>query len=96
MASSKLFIYDATLIPHAALLLFSGSQLQFTSHKRNRVVVGGWIEMELSELHAVLYRRLQKEIEQLLRLIVEQPEGGLRDIRRREANLQAVVTALLK
>jgi len=57
-----------------------------------RVQVGGWIQMQITELHAILYRRLQREIESLLRLKVETPEH---DVRQRVHNLGRIIQSLL-
>ncbi len=40
--------------------------------KSSRIILNGWIEMELTELHLACYRRIQRAIEQVLRTQVEQ------------------------
>eukprot|EP01034_Spumella_vulgaris_P021324 gene21324-27354_t len=93
IASSQVYLFDATAVPHVAVLLFGNGCHDFKiSAKRDRVVVGGWIEMCVEELHAVLYKRLQQEIECLLRLKVEDP---LVDVREREKDLRFIVETLL-
>ena len=91
MTINKLFLFDATLVPHAAVLLFSNSELVY-HHKTRRVTVSGWIEMGITELHCILYRRLQREIEGLLRCKVENPGE---DIAVRQRNLVYIVSALV-
>lgn len=81
MALDRLFLFDCTVVPHAAVLLFSGASLAW--HKnRDRVTVGGWIDMRITELHCALYRRLQREIEALMRAKVEDPCADIRDRQR--------------
>lgn len=92
MVSSRLFIFDASVIPHTALLIFSGAEL-VRDRKKGRVVLNNWIEVEISELHAVLFRRLQREMQELLQLKVEDPLSA--DIGQRKNSLCDVVEALL-
>jgi hypothetical protein len=91
MELGKLFLFDATVVPHAAVLLFSGCDL-VRHHKMDRVTINGWIEMGITELHCILYRRLQQEIEVLLRSKVETPSL---DIRKRQNTLQKIVLKLI-
>ena len=91
MTINKLFLFDATLVPHASVLLFSNSELVY-NHKTHRVTVSGWIEMQITELHCILYRRLQREIEGLLRCKVENPGE---DIAARQRNLVYIVGVLV-
>lgn len=92
MALDRLFLFDCTVVPHAAVLLFSGASLAW--HKdRDRVTVGGWIDMRITELHCALYRRLQREIENLLRVKVEDPGA---DIRARQRLLTHIVQMLVE
>lgn len=104
----RIQVFDATVVPHPALLLFAGNDIaikklptsasstdlsrrqqrrlanaqhyqqstaHLTSHAQQRrclrVQIAQWIEMELSEVHVACYRRLQREIETLLRCQVE-------------------------
>jgi hypothetical protein len=93
IASSQVYLFDATAVPHVAVLLFGNGCHDFKiSTKRDRVVVGGWIEMRVEELHAVLYKRLQQEIECLLRIKVEDPTHDVAD---REKDLRFIVETLL-
>jgi hypothetical protein len=41
---------------------------------RSRVIVSGWIHLEISELHAAIVRRLQTEINELLLVKVATPQ----------------------
>lgn len=91
MSLNKLFLFDGTVVPHAAVLLFSNSDIVW-SKGRDRVTVGGWIEMKITELHCILYRRLQREIEDLLRSKVEDPAV---DITARQRNLTYIVQLLV-
>lgn len=116
-------MFDATLVPHMALLLFSGNEFIVSApqkgaskpHRRQQqqqrqeddqlllqlqgegsamcsVTLNAWIRVQLTELHAVLARRLQREIEALLRLKVEQPHADTHD---RQRILATVVQQLL-
>lgn len=91
MALTKLFLFDCTVVPHAAVLLFSNNNLVWNRDTR-RVTVGGWIEMKISELHCILYRRLQREIEGLLRTKVEDSSA---DISLRQRLLVEILTSLV-
>lgn len=91
MTINKPFLFDATVVPHASVLLFSNSELVYT-HKTSRVCVSGWIEMNITELHCILFRRLQREIEELLRVKVEDPSV---DISVRQKNLTYIVSMLV-
>ena len=91
MTINKLFLFDATVIPHTSILLFSNSDLVY-NYKTQRVSVSGWIEMSITELHCILFRRLQREIEDLLRCKVECPQT---DISVRQKNLTYIVSLLV-
>ena len=56
------------------------------------VRVGGWICFKMSELHAVLYRRLRDEIDGLLQMKVENPHC---DVSKKQAVLLKVLEAIL-
>lgn len=89
-----MFLFDATVVPHVAVLLFGNGCHDFRiGRKRDRVIVSGWVEMKVSELHAVLYKRLQQEIECLLRLKVENSQL---DITERQRDLRYIVETLLE
>ena len=90
--NNKVFLFDATVVPHTAVLLFSNANLVWNSD-RDRVSVGGWIEMCITELHCVLFRRLQREIESLLRAKVEDPTLDIAD---RQCTLRHAVLALVQ
>lgn len=75
VASTKLFIHDASSVPLPAILLFGGDIS--ISKSRDRILVDGWIQLKASELHAVLYKRLQREIETMLIKKVENPKVNL-------------------
>ncbi|KAJ1406708.1 hypothetical protein B484DRAFT_208799, partial [Ochromonadaceae sp. CCMP2298] len=119
MVSGRLFLYDATVVPHAALLLFSSAELQLSPLKgvgrAERKTVGGpgrrllrarvgWIEVQVSELHAILYQRLQREVESLLRARVavrsREKGGGVEEqsplsLDQRQRNLRKIVLSLM-
>jgi hypothetical protein len=57
------------------------------------VTIGSWIQFKMNELHAVLFRRLQWEIESLLRVKVEDPNN---DVSKRQAVLVRVIETLLE
>lgn len=85
-------------MPHPALLLFAGNEIGLSnpgkksSRRSLRVQINRWIEMELPELHLACFRRLQKEIEALLRAKVENPHL---DISERQKVVSAAVCVLL-
>lgn len=67
-------MYDATSVSPVALLLFgeSFSEIVKGSH-RTRVILDGWIHLEMSELHAAIVRRVRNEIDDLLTSLVSSP-----------------------
>jgi hypothetical protein len=82
--SGQLNVFDASVVPHAALLLFAGNEIlqsnpgkKKNARKSQRIVVNQWIEMELSELHLACYRKLAREIETVLRSKVELPHSDV-------------------
>lgn len=107
-ATSRVFLHDCTVVPHVAILLFAGelrvsrkpkghggsksSYSDKSCRKDCLVTVAGWIQFRMSELHAALYRRLQQEIEDLLRRKAEDP---CCDVTGRQAVVVAVLTALV-
>ena len=96
--SSKVFLHDCTSVPTAAILIFGGDVLISRTRKgvssdaNVMVTVGSWIHFKMKELHAVLFRRLQLEMDALLRIKVENPSN---DVSKRQAILVRVVQALL-
>jgi hypothetical protein len=74
IASPNPSLFDATSVSPVALILFGQSFSEATkgSH-RSRVIVNGWIHLEVAELHAAIVRRLQAEINSLLLLKVATP-----------------------
>jgi hypothetical protein len=91
-AESKIYIEDCTLISPIVILLFSSAGSITLSKTRKKVEIYSWVRFHMSELHAVLLKRLQSEVWTLLRLHVEEPH---RDIRPRQALLLRVVETLL-
>jgi ATP-dependent RNA helicase DHX36 len=75
VSSTKLYLYDVTCIPIGALLLFAGDI--FISRQRERIIVDGWIHLKMSELHAVLYKRLQAEIDSMLVVKIENTSSDI-------------------
>lgn len=90
VASNKLYLHDCSSVPLPAVLLFGGDIA--ISKNRERIMVDGWIQLKTSELHAVLYKRLQREIEGLLICKVEDPFAN---ITQRQACLAKVISLLL-
>lgn len=90
MATSKTFIFDCTCVPLIGVLLFCGDLS--ISKKRDKIVIGKWIQVKSSELHAVLYRRLQEEISFLLDIKTKNPH---QDIVVRQNLLIEIVKLLL-
>ena len=99
VASTKVYLHDCTVVPAAAILLFGGDILISRTRKGSSsevgvlVTVGSWIHFKMNELHAVLFRRLQGEIESLLRIKVE---DAANDVTKRQAVLIKVIEALLE
>ena len=91
-AENRIYIEDCSAIDPVGVLLFSCAGAITLSKTRKKVEINGWIRFRISELHAVLLKRLQAEVWALLRLRVEEP---LRDIRQRQALLLRVVELLL-
>lgn len=95
VASDRVYLHDCTLVPAAAILLFGGdlhiSRVRKASFET--VTIGSWIHFKMSELHAVLFRRLQTEMESMLRIKVEDPST---DITKRQAVLVRVIEMLLE
>ena len=56
------------------------------------VHVGGWIIFKMSELHAVLYRRLREEIDALMQMKVENPHC---DVGKKQKVLWKILDAIL-
>ena len=75
VSSTKLYLHDVTCIPIGALLLFAGDI--FISRQRERIIVDGWIHLKMSELHAVLYKRLQAEIDSMLVVKIENTSSDI-------------------
>ena len=90
VSSTKLYLHDVTSIPIGALLLFAGDI--FISRQRERIIVDGWIHLKMSELHAVLYKRLQAEIEAML---VVKIENTASDISKQQQIIHDILTELL-
>ena len=99
MATTRTYLHDCTVVPAAAILLFGGEILISRIRKGQNgdagvtVTVGSWIHFKMNELHAVLFRRLQWEIELLLRMKVEDP---LIDVTKKQAVLVKVIETLLE
>jgi hypothetical protein len=99
VASSKVYLHDCTSVPATAVLLFGGDILISRTRKGREsedgvmVTIGSWIQFKMNELHAVLFRRLQWEIESLLRVKVEDPNN---DVSKRQAVLVRVIETLLE
>lgn len=99
VASTKVYLHDCTVVPSTAILLFGGDILISRTRKGSNhevgvlVTVGSWIHFKMNELHAVLFRRLQGEIESLLRIKVEDPTS---DVTKRQAVLVKVIETLLE
>lgn len=87
-------MFDGSVIPHNVLLLFGGAGEMQLSPKRDRVAVGPWV-IRLAELHAVLYKRLQRELELLLRATVQKSlQAG--ELKQRQQMICEVVKLLLR
>lgn len=87
---STVSIYDCSVIPHAAVLLFGGDLN--LNRTRDKVYVGDWIKMSVNELHAVLFKKLQVEVDSVLQCKVEDPG---RDISDRLSELRDVIDSVM-
>lgn len=90
-STNKVYIYDCTAVPVPAMMLFGG-ELSIAK-SRDRVIIDGWIQIKASELHAALYKRLQREIESMLIQRVESPQSN---IFARQTLLIQILTKLLE
>lgn len=73
-----------------AVLMFGGDLT--ISKTRDKLVVGGWIGMKMSEVHAVLFCQLQREVDMVLRAKVEDPH---KDVTAQQMGLRRVLGSLL-
>ena len=87
---SMVSIYDCSVIPHAAVLLFGGDLN--LNRTRDKVYVGDWIKMPVNELHAVLFKKLQIEVDSVLQCKVEDPG---RDITERLSELRDIIDSIM-
>lgn len=74
-------------------MLFGHSSSEATkgSH-RTRVIVNGWIHLEIPELHAAIVRRLRMEIDDLLLSKVTNPEV---DMTKKQELVNSILTRIL-
>lgn len=75
-----------------SVLLFGQSKNEKQKSSRSKVIVNGWIHLRISELHSVLIRKIQREIESILASKVK-VDHELYDIMREK---EKVVTQLLE
>ncbi len=88
--NGRLYLYDCSSVPVAALLLFGG---HLSVSKDGRLVsVHKWLHFKMAEVHAVLLQTVQEEFEDLLRKKAEDP---FVDISFVQGVLRAVLEALL-
>jgi hypothetical protein len=100
LASTKVYLYDCSVVSAASVLLFGGNLSIQRVHGGKRggksekyvVVVGDWIRMKISELHAILFKRLQNEIDGLLQ---DKVENMSTDTSSRQEVLVKVLEAIL-
>jgi uncharacterized protein YcgI (DUF1989 family) len=92
-------LFDATRVPHEALLMFAGGDIALASSSCAsdrksgiRVQIHGWIELSIEELHLACLRRVQAEIEALLVEKVEEPRKSMHE---RQMRLSDLVSTLL-
>jgi ATP-dependent RNA helicase DHX57 len=87
---SSVSVYDCSVIPHAAVLLFGGDLN--LNRSRDKVYVGDWIKMPVTELHAVLFKKLQGEVDSVLQCKVENPGA---DMSKRLSDLRELIDSVL-
>jgi hypothetical protein len=64
-------------IPPLALLLFGQSFSECAkSTVRSKVIVDGWIHLRISEVHAAMARKIKREINDLLGVVVSNTDDG--------------------
>lgn len=90
MASSKIYVHDCSSVPPVALVLFGGD-LEL-NRGRDRVLIGGGQQMKMNEVHAVLMKQIQLEIEAILTVMTEAVPA---DTRKRQSALITTLQALL-
>jgi ATP-dependent RNA helicase DHX29 len=96
LESNKLYLMDATLVPSCAVMLFGGD---INIHKnRKQVTIDGWLNFKISELHAVLYRRLSMELERIIKeaayLSILKQEQEIELLRQRQTVLIEILLSL--
>jgi hypothetical protein len=91
-------LFDCTPVPTMSVLLFGHSKSEKRkshshTNSRSKVVVNGWVHLRISELHAVIVRKIQREIESILTSKVQAMNEESRNIMREK---ERVVTLLLE
>jgi hypothetical protein len=76
LQTNKIFLFDATIIPHEIILLFTTNNMKYIK-KQNRVVIDEWISIELTELTFVLFKSVREGIDDLLKKKVENKIDGV-------------------
>ena len=77
VATSQVFLRDCTCIPTLGILLMCG-RISINKSRNTIIAGGGWLKFKTSsELHAVLYKKLQLEINQLLTIKMENPLANM-------------------
>lgn len=88
-------IFDCTPVPTMAVLLFGQSQSEKQKSVRSKVIVNGWIHLGISEVHAVLVRKVQREIESILSCKVK-IQGDSTLLREKEMVVTKLMEKILK
>jgi hypothetical protein len=92
--TGQTFLFDCTWVPLAGVVLFGGkSTVARPSSSKTFLTVGGWINVKADELQAVLLRRLQMSLEDLLLAKVRDPTA---DIRHKQAIFVRVLETILE
>ena len=86
------FLISRTRKGHASSAGKNSSKARIHDLDLVEVRVGGWICFKMSELHAVLYRRLRDEIDGMMQLKVENPHC---DVSKKQAVLLKVLEAII-
>jgi hypothetical protein len=75
LKTSRIFLRDVTPIPPAALLLFSGADLEL-SHAKRRVDVDGWVHLRVPPRTAALFSRARVALDKELVGALDRPSAA--------------------
>ncbi len=77
IATSQIFLRGCTSVPIIGILLLCG-KIRINKSRDMIMAAGGWLKLKISnELHAVLYRNLQTEIDIFLSMKMKNPNANI-------------------